>query len=384
MKTPVYLDHHATTPVDPRVAEAVTGALVEHFGNPASGHAFGWAAKARVDAAREQVAGLLGCSPREIVFTSGATESNNLALKGLAARRGRPGRIVTSNLEHDAVSRPLAELSRAGWEIAEVPCDADGLVRVDDVAAALEPGADLVSVLAAQNEIGTLQPWAEIGALCRERGVPFHTDAAQAVGRVPLDVETGAIDLLSLSAHKFHGPKGVGALYVRAGRRGVRLASLISGGGQERDLRSGTLNVPGIVGLGEACRIALERRDADAARLRAQGDGLRDRILAALPDARLHGHAERRLPGSLNLGFAGVDAAGLLRELPVLALSTGSACSSDDGRPSRVLKALGLDDRAAAASLRLCLGRFTTDEEVDFAAERIVAAVRKLRGEREA
>jgi cysteine desulfurase len=384
LRTPVYLDHHATTPVDPSVIEVMNRVLQDHFGNPGSAHAFGWAAAALVDEARGHVAELLGCESREIVFTSGATESNNLALKGLAATRGRPGRIVTSNLEHDAVMRPAADLERQGWEIVEVACGRDGVLNPADLSAALTADTTLVSIVAAQNEIGTLQRWAEIGALCAECGVPFHTDAAQAVGRVPLNVAADHVDLLSLSAHKFYGPKGIGALYVRAGRRGVRLQGLVTGGGQEKDLRSGTLNVPGIVGLGEACRLALARRDADAARLRELAAGLLGRIVADLPDVRLNGHARRRLPGSLNLTFTGVDAAGLLRELPALALSTGSACSAGDGKPSRVLRSLGLSAQEASASLRICLGRNNTAEEADFAAERIVAAVRKVREEREA
>jgi len=384
LRTPIYLDHHATTPVDPSVIDVMNRTLRDHFGNPGSAHAFGWAAATLVDEARTRVAELLGCESREIVFTSGATEANNLALKGLAATHGRPGRIVTSNLEHDAVMRPAAELERQGWEIVEVASGRDGVLNPEDLSAVLTADTALVTIVAAQNEIGTLQRWAEIGALCAEHGVPFHTDAAQAVGRVPLDVAADHVDLLSLSAHKFYGPKGVGALYVRTGRRGVRLHCLISGGGQERDLRSGTLNVPGIVGLGEACRLALERRDADAVRLRELGESLLGRIVADLPDVRLNGHARRRLPGSLNLTFTGVDAAGLLRELSTLALSTGSACSAGDGKPSRVLRALGLSEQEASASLRICLGRNNTAEEADFAAERIVAAVRKVRDEREA
>ncbi len=384
MRTPVYLDHHATTPVDPAVIEIMNTVLREHFGNPGSAHAFGWAAAAVVDEARGHLAELLGCEPREIVFTAGATEADNLALKGLANLHPRPGRIVTSNLEHDAVARPLADLAQRGWEVVEISCGRDGLLCIDDLSVAVTPETALVSVLAAQNEIGTLQPWAEIGALCRERGVFFHTDAAQAVGRVPLDVRVDQIDLLSLSGHKFYGPKGIGALYVRAGRGGVRLRGMITGGGQERNLRSGTLNVPGIAGLGEAARLALTRRDSDAIRLREMGKALLGYIVSNLSGTRLNGASEPRLPGSLNLSFDGVDAAGLLRELPVLALSTGSACSAGDGQPSRVLQALGLSERESASSLRICLGRNNTDEEAVFAAERIVEAVRKLRGEREA
>ncbi len=380
VRTPVYLDHHATTPVDPAVVEVVRETLAAHFGNPHSAHAFGWAAKAVVDRARGQVAALLGCTPAEIVFTSGATEANNLALKGHAALHDRPGRIVTTDLEHESVARPLDELAAAGWEIATVACRPDGRVRAGDLAAALTPDTTLMSVVAAQNELGTLQPWDEIGALCRERGVVFHTDAAQAVGKVPLDVAEAGISLLSLSAHKFYGPKGVGALFVRARGPHVRLRALASGGGQERDLRSGTLNVPGVAGLGEACRLALARRDDDAERLRGMATDLFDAVIGAVDDVRLNGAAEPRLPGSLNLSFGGLTAAALIRELSVLALSTGSACSSADGKPSRALAAIGLDDEARSASLRICLGRNNTREEVLFAAERIVSAVGKLRG----
>ncbi len=381
VRTPVYLDHHATTPVDPAVVEVVRDALAGHFGNPHSAHAFGWAAKALVDRAREQVAALLGCAPAEIVFTSGATEANNLALKGHAALHDRPGRIVTTNLEHASVERPLAELAAAGWEIATVACRPDGRVRVEDVAEAITPATTLVSVVAAQNELGTLQPWSEIGALCRERGVVFHTDAAQAVGKVPLDVMADGVGLLSLSAHKFYGPKGVGALFVRARGPHVRLRALASGGGQERDLRSGTLNVPGIAGLGEACRLALARREVDAERLRGLGRDLFDAVAGSVDDVRLNGAAAPRLPGSLNLAFPGLAAIRLIRELPVLALSTGSACSGADGEPSRALAAIGLDAVEQASSLRICLGRHTTRDEADFAAERIVVAAGKSRGE---
>ena len=381
VRTPVYLDHHATTPVDPAVIEIMKAALADHFGNPNSAHAFGWAAAALVDGARRQVAELLGCAPGEIVFTSGATEANNLALKGFAARYDRPGRIVTSNLEHESVSRPLAELAARGWEVVAVACARDGRVRLEDLAEAVTPGTALVSVVAAQNELGTLQPWPEIGDLCRRRGVVFHTDAAQAVGKVPLDVARDGIGLLSLSGHKIYGPKGVGALYVRARGPNVRLCALATGGGQERDLRSGTLNVPGIAGLGAACALAASRRSADAQRLRRLGRSLLDALRDAIPDVMLNGAAVERLPGSLNLTFPGAPAARLIAKLSVLAVSTGSACSSADGRPSPVLAAIGLDEAARAASLRICLGRDNTAEEVAFAAERIVAAVREVRGE---
>jgi len=383
VRTPVYLDHHATTPLDPRVLEAMLPALREHFGNPSSAsHAFGWAAAALVETARGHVADLLGCTPREVVFTGGATESCNLALKGVADLHSEPAHMVASVLEHEAVDRPLADLERRGWSVTRVPCGADGIIDSDDVIAALRRDTALVSLIAAQNEIGTLQPWAQVAAACRERGVLFHTDAAQAVGKTPLDVAADGVDLLGFSGHKIYGPKGVGALYVRAGRQAVRLAAQITGGGQERDLRSGTYNVPGIVGLGEACRLARVEGEERTARLRLLAAGFYAAVADKVEEVVLNGAARPRLPGSLNLRFPGVDAVGLIRKLPVLALSTGSACSSGRAGPSRALSALGLDAAAASSSLRIAFGKDTTDDEAAFAAERVVAAVLELRAER--
>lgn len=382
VRTPVYLDHNATTPLDPRVLARLIEVLREHFGNPASAsHAFGWAAAALVEESRAQVAALLGAAPAEIVFTSGATESNNLALKGFAARRPEGGHVVTTNVEHEAVVEPLAELRAVGWEVTEVPVGPGGIVDPDAVAAAMTPRTALVSVMAAQNEIGTLQPLRAIGALCKARGVVFHTDAAQAAGKVPLDVAADGIDLLSLSAHKLYGPKGVGALYVRRRDPRVSLAPQATGGGQERGLRAGTLNVPGIVALGEACRLARLEMAEEAARLRALRERLLGRLREALPDLRLNGDPERRLPGNLNLSFPGVPARRLLPAVTTLAVSAGAACASAEARPSRILTALGVPADLALASVRIGLGRGTTAEEVDYAADTLAAAVRALRAE---
>jgi cysteine desulfurase len=381
--TPVYLDHHSTTPVDPRVQQRVEEVGREHFGNPASStHAYGWAAARLVELAREQVAALIGATAREIVFTSGATESNNLALKGVSVRYREHGdHLVTTNVEHEAITAPLDQLRRDGWRITEVPVGPDGLVDPADIAAALEDGTVLVSVIAAQNEIGTLQPLAAIGALCKERKVLFHTDAAQAVGKVPLDVRDQKIDLLSVSGHKLYGPKGIGALFVRRRDPRVALEPLLTGGGQERNLRAGTLNVPGIVGLGEACRLAGEEMSAESERLTQLRQRLWDRLSAALDGVHLNGSATARLPGNLNLSFSGIMAHRLLSALPVLAVSSSSACSSAESAPSAVLTALGLPNDLAQASLRIGLGRQTSLAEVDFAAEKIIDAVRFLRRE---
>ena len=339
VRTPVYLDHHATTPLDPRVLEAMMPILQEHFGNPSSAsHAYGWAAARCVELAREQVAALIDCEPGEIVFTSGATESCNLALKGVAERFPEAGHIVSSVLEHDAVERPLADLERRGWRVTRVPCDPGGLVDPDTIAAALCDDTVLVSLIAAQNEIGTVQPWGRVAGLCRERGVLFHTDAAQAAGRIPLAFAADGIDL-----------------------------------------RSGTLNVAGIVGFGEACRLAGAEREVRAAHLGRLAAELYAAVAAGVAAVRLNGASRPRLPGSLNLSFPGVDASGLIRALPVLALSTGSACSSGRPGPSRALSALGLDARTAAGSLRIGLGKDTTRDEALFAAARIVEAVHRLR-----
>lgn len=381
VRTPVFLDHHSTTPLDPRVREVLERVQRDHFGNPASfGHAFGWAAARLVEEARDQVAALVGGEAREIVFTSGATEANNLALLGAAGVwEGQRNHLVISNLEHEAVTGPAAELARRGWNLTVVAAEGTGLVSPERIAEALGPETCLVSLIAAQNEIGTIQPLAEVGRLCKERGVLLHTDAAQAAGRIPLDVHALGVDLLSLSAHKIYGPKGVGALWIRRRDPRVTLKPLLHGGGQERGLRPGTLNVPGIAAFGEACRLACLELEAEAVRLRDLRDSLLGRLQEELEGVHLNGAQEPRLPGNLNVSIAGVAAHRLLGALTVLAVSSSSACSSGDTQPSAVLVAIGRDEDLARASLRVGLGRGTTAEEVDFAADKIVAVVRKLR-----
>lgn len=353
----------------------------EHFGNPASsGHAFGWAAASVVEEAREKVAELIGATAREILFTSGATESNNLALIGLAEVLGQGGgHIVTTSLEHDAVNSPLEVFQRRGGRVSVVSTGADGIVDPAEIGLALDSDTIAVSVIAAQNEIGTLQPLLEIGKICKSRGVIFHTDAAQAAGKISLDVLRDGVDLLSLSAHKMYGPKGVGALFVRRRDPRVTLAPLMHGGGQERGLRSGTLNVPGIAALGEACRIAAGEMVEEGERLLGLRDHLLARLVGDLGGVHLNGATNPRLPGNLNVSFEGIRAHRLLAALTVIAVSSGSACSSSDSGPSRVLAAIGVPEELAASSLRIGLGRFTTAEEVDFAAEKIIEAVRRLR-----
>lgn len=358
----------------------------DHYGNPASaGHAFGWAASRAVELAREHVANLLAATPAEIIFTSGATEANNLALLGLAGAfaGGERKGLVTSILEHPAVAAPLGHLAeQGGWQLATVATGAAGVMDSKDVAAAVNGQTLVVSVIAAQNEIGTLQPLSEIGAICRQAGAFFHVDAAQAGAHVALDVERDNLDLVSLSAHKMYGPKGVGALYVRRRNPRVSLKPLLFGGGQERELRPGTLNVPAIAAFGEACRLALSERESDNRRIAA----LRDRLWAALqsrlPDVYLNGDSRRRLPGNLSVSFGGLPPGRLVAALPTLAVSSGSACAGEDGKPSAVLAALGVPAALAAASLRIGLGRFTSSEEVDYAGDRIVAAVVRLRARR--
>ncbi|MFN7989607.1 MAG: aminotransferase class V-fold PLP-dependent enzyme [Thermoanaerobaculia bacterium] len=380
-RRPVYLDHQATTPLDPRVLEAMLPWLTGDFGNAASRqHAYGWAAESAVTAAREEIAAALGAEPREIVFTSGATESDNLAILGAArAARAKGNHVVTSAVEHRAVLDPCRALEAEGFEVTVLAPDGAGRVSADAVAGALTERTVLVSLMAANNEVGTLNPVAEIGALCAERGVPFHTDAAQAFGKVPFDVRPG-VALASLSAHKLHGPKGIGALFVRARPR-VALAPIVHGGGHERGLRSGTLNVPGIVGFGVAARLARRESEVEGQRLAALRDRLDGAIRGALDGVTLNGHPVDRLPGNLSLSFAGVDGDRLIASLRDLAVSSGSACTTALAEPSHVLRVLGVPEALAKATIRFGLGRFTTQSEVDFAAETVVAAVRRLRTE---
>jgi cysteine desulfurase len=355
--------------------------LTGDFGNAASRqHAFGWAAESAVAAAREDIAAALGAEPGEIVFTSGATESNNLALLGAArAARGRGNHVVTSAVEHRAVLDPCRQLAAEGFEVAVLVPDATGQTAVEAVAAALTERTILVSLMAASNEVGTLNPVAEIASLCASRGVLFHTDAAQVFGKAPFDVRSG-VALASLSAHKLYGPKGVGALYLRARPR-VALSPIVFGGGHEKGLRSGTLNVPGIVGFAAAVRLASRERDVEAVRLAALRDRLDSAIRGALDGVTLNGHRVERLPGNLSLSFAGVDGERLLASLRGVAVSSGSACTTGSAEPSHVLRAIGVPDALAKATIRFGLGRFTTAAEVDFAAAEVVGAVRLLRSE---
>jgi cysteine desulfurase len=380
---PIYLDHHATTPVDPAVRAAMLPYLTEKFGNPSSRqHLFGQEAHAAVEEARAHVARLIGAEPEDIVFTSGATESNNLALRGVARAAGARGRhVVTTVIEHPAVLEPARTLEREGCEVTVVKVAPDGIVAVDEVARALRPDTVLVSVMAANNEIGTLQPVAEIGRLCRDRGIVFHSDAVQAIGRVPVRVDEWGTDLVSISAHKMYGPKGVGALYVRRARRPrLRLQAQAEGGGQEKGLRSGTLNVPGIVGLGEAARLAGEALAAgEAERLTA----LRDRLLAglrALDGVEVNGSLERRLPGNLHLSIARAEAETLILSLGGrIAISSGAACAEAGGKGSYVLRALGLPDDRIYTALRFGIGRFNNAAEIDDAVKALTAAVETAR-----
>jgi cysteine desulfurase len=377
---PIYLDHHATTPADPAVVAAMLPFFGEKFGNPSGrSHAFGQEAHRAVERAREQVASLIGAAPDEIVFTSGATESDNLAVKGIARSQAGKGRhIVTTTIEHAAVLEPCRSLERDGFEVTRVAVGPSGIVAAADVAAAMRPDTVLVSVMAANNEVGTIQPVAEIGALCRDRGVPFHSDAVQAVGRIPASVEGWNADLVSLSAHKMYGPKGTGALYVRKGRRPrLRLQPQAEGGGQERGLRSGTLNVPGIVGFGEAARLAGEALAAgEPERIRRLRDqlwtGLRERI----DGIELNGALEPRLPGNLHVSIARAEAEVLILSLGGrIALSSGAACAEAGGKGSHVLRAMGLSDERVYTALRFGIGRYNSGPEIDDVIESLAAAV---------
>lgn len=387
MRQPIYLDHHATTPVDPRVIEAMLPYFGARFGNAASrSHRFGWEAEKAVEQARRRVAGLAGTAPGEIVFTSGATESVNLALKGvMEAYRKQGDHLITVATEHRAVLDAARRLEATGYRVTVLAGGTDGLLDLDELRRAIRPETVLVSVMHANNEIGVIQPVGAIGELCRRSGVLFHCDAAQSFGKIPLNAAEDNIDLMSLSAHKIYGPKGVGALYVRRRPR-VTLTPQMDGGGHEFGLRSGTLNVPGIVGFGEACAIAGREMPAEMLRLSGLRDRLLARIKAALEDAgagsgiRVNGSMEHRLPGNLNLSFEGVDAEALLTSLPEIALSTGSACSSATVEPSHVLRAIGLSEELARSSVRFGVGRFNTLEEIDYAADRIAGSVKKLRG----
>ena len=382
MSRVVYLDNHATTPVDPRVLEAMLPYFGERFGNASSrSHPFGWAAEEGVEQARGEIAALVGAVPREIVFTSGATESDNLAIKGVLEFHAAKGdHVITAATEHKAVLDSCKALEKAGrTRVTVLPVGADGLVDPDAVRRAITPRTVLISIMHANNEIGTLHPVAEIGRIAKAAGVLFHCDAAQSVGKVPVDVEAMGIDLLAMTAHKLYGPKGCGALYVRGKAPRVRLAAQMHGGGHERGLRSGTLNVAGAVGLGRACAIAATEMHVEQARLRQLRERLFGALATLLDDVALNGHPTERLAGNLNLSFGGVEGDSLLAALQDVALSSGSACTSATLEPSHVLRAIGLDDEAAHGSIRFGLGRFNTETDIDYAAERVIHEVRRLR-----
>ena len=382
MKFPIFLDNHSTTPMDPRVLEAMLPYFVEKFGNAASrNHAFGWAAEEAVEAARKQIARLIKADPKEIVFTSGATESDNLALNGvLEMYKEKGNHIITSATEHRAVLDTAKSLEAKGLAtVTYLPVDKQGMVNPEDVRKALTEKTVLISVMLANNEIGTINPIQDIGKIAKERGVLFHCDATQGVGKIPVDVQAMGIDLMSFSAHKIYGPKGVGALYVRKKNPRVRIAAQIDGGGHERGMRSGTLPVPLIVGFGKACELCEQEMPAESARLANMRDRLQAGIMAALEESYLTGHPTNRLPGNLNISFAYVEGESLLMGMKEIALSSGSACTSATLEPSYVLRALGVGTELAHSSIRFGLGRFNTDQEIDYTIKKVIEIVTKLR-----
>lgn len=381
---PIYMDNHATTPVDPRVLESMLPYYTRAFGNSASRtHSFGWVAEEAVEKARAQVAALIGESPKEIVFTSGATESNNLAIKGVAERRRHQGNhIITAATEHKSVLDTCKYLEASGCHITYLPVGPDGLIDPELLESSIVPETVLVTIMLANNEIGVLQPVAEIGKICREKGVLFHCDAVQAVGKVPVSAIANQVDLMSITAHKLYGPKGVGALYIGSGNGDLGCAAQIHGGGHERGFRSGTLNVPGIVGMGRACEIAKAEMPEESKRLTLFRDRLKSGLQSRLQDVRINGTMEHRLPGNLNVAFPKVDSESLLLEVTDIALSRGSACS--EGQPSYVLRALGLSREEANGSVRFGIGRFNTEAEIDYAIERLATSIERHRGWRRA
>ena len=377
----IYMDNHATTPVDPRVLEAMLPYFTEKFGNAASrNHAYGWDAEEGVEHARRQVADAIGANPKEIVFTSGATESDNIAVKGACWMLGKKGKhIITLPTEHKAVLDSCKRMEREGFETTYVPVGPDGLVDVNDIREAIREDTILISVMLANNEIGVIQPIREIGALAREHGIYFHCDAVQGVGKIPIDVNDLNVDIMAISGHKLYGPKGIGALYVRRRNPRVRLAPVIDGGGHERGLRSGTLDVPSIVGLGAAIELATKEMAEEGARMLDLRERLRKGIMDRVDEVKLNGSYEHRLPGNLNLSFAYVEGESLMMGLEGIAVSSGSACTSASLEPSYVLRALGVQDDLAHSSIRFGLGRFNTVEEVDYVADRVVETVNRLR-----
>jgi cysteine desulfurase len=382
---PLYMDNHATTPLDRRALDAMMPYFAGKFGNAASrNHAFGWEAEEAVENARAQIAKLINCTAKEIIFTSGATESNNLAIKGIAEMyREKGNHIITQVTEHKAVLDTCKKLEKMGYRVTYLPVQADGLIDLEDLKRAIvTEGSDktiLVTIMYANNEIGVIQPIRDIGKICHEKGVFFHTDAVQAVGKIPVDVQADNIDVLSLSAHKIYGPKGVGALYVRRRNPRVQITEQINGGGHERGMRSGTLNVPGIVGLGKACEIAGAEMESESKRLMELRDYLRNKLESNLDYVQVNGNMERHLPGNLNMSFVYVEGESLLMGINDIAVSSGSACTSATLEPSYVLKALGLGDEIAHSSIRFGLGRFNTKTEVDYVADKLIEVVQKLR-----
>src|SRR5512146_1225964 len=381
VKLPIYMDNHATTRVDPRVLEAMLPYFSEDFGNAASrNHEFGWVAEQAVEKSREQIAKLIGATAKEIIFTSGATESDNLAIKGIAEMyREKGNHIITQVTEHKAVLDTCKRLEKHGFRVTYLPVQKDGRIDLEDLKRAMDEKTILVTIMAANNEIGVLQPIREIGALCHEQGVFFHTDAVQAAGKVPFNVIADNVDLASISGHKIYGPKGVGALYVRRKSPRVQLVAHIDGGGHERGMRSGTLNVPGIVGLGKACEVAMNEMAEESKYLIGLRDSLKDQIFGELDEVYINGSIEHRLPGNMNISFAYVEGESLLMGINDIAVSSGSACTSATLEPSYVLKALGAGDDLAHSSIRFGLGRFNTEEEVDYTISRVNEAVNRLR-----
>jgi cysteine desulfurase len=381
VKLPIYMDNHATTPVDPRVLEAMLPYFCETFGNAASrNHQFGWVAEQAVEQAREQIAKLIGASAKEIVFTSGATESDNLAIKGVAEMYQEKGNhIITQTTEHKAVLDTCKRLEKHGCRVTYLPVGKDGLIDLDELKRAMDDKTVLVSIMGANNEVGVLQPVREIGQLCHERGVLFHCDAVQSAGKVPFNVIDDCVDLASLSAHKIYGPKGVGALYVRRKNPRVQLVAQIDGGGHERGMRSGTLNVPGIVGFGKACELAMKELAEENVKMARLRDSLKQQLFAELDEIYINGSMEHRLPGNLNISFAYVEGESLLMGINDIAVSSGSACTSASLEPSYVLKALGTGDELAHSSIRFGIGRFNTQAEIDYVAKKVVETVKRLR-----
>src|SRR5271163_106630 len=381
VKLPIYMDNHATTPVDPRVVEAMLPYFNEKFGNAASrNHSFGWAGEEAVETARQQIASLIGATPKEIIFTSGATESDNLMIKGVAEMyREKGNHIITEAIEHKAVLDTCKRLEKDGFEVTYLPVQKDGRVNLDELKAAIRPTTILITVMYANNEIGAINPIAEIGKIAKEHGIFFAVDGVQAVGKIPVDVQKDNIDLLALSGHKIYGPKGVGALYVRRRNPRVQLSAIIDGGGHERGMRSGTLNVTGIVGLGKACEIARAEMAEETVRTIDLRNKLQAGIFERLDEVYLNGHPTERLPGNLNVSFAYVEGESLLMGISDIAVSSGSACTSATLEPSYVIRALGTDEELAHSSIRFGIGRFNTEEEVDFVTERVSKEVKRLR-----